>query len=56
MNNEIRELEIGIARLEKQAFVKDENFLEKTIEFVPQTGRLLGGAKELARLALSTPS
>ena len=55
MNNEIRELEIRIARLEKQAFVKDvKNFLEKTIEFVPQTGRLLGGAKELARLALST--
>ena len=41
MNNEIRELEIRIARLEKQAFVKDvKNFLEKTIEFVPQTGRL----------------
>jgi hypothetical protein len=55
MNNETRELEIRVARLEKQAFVKSvRDFLEKAVEFVPQTGRLLGGARELARLVLST--
>jgi hypothetical protein len=55
MNKEIRELEIRIARLEKQAFTKSvTNFVEKAIEFVPQIGRLSGGVKELGRLALST--